>query len=104
MTVAKKKKKLLPFDSSTFLDSQETVEAYLVEALASNDPAFIAHAIGQVAKAKGMTKIARKTGLGRESLYKALSGEHKPEFATILLVLEALGYSLQIKPVSRNAA
>lgn len=99
-----RKKKLQPFDTSRFLASPETIEAYLSEALESNDPAFIAHAIGQVAKAKGMTKVAKKTGLGRESLYKALSGERMTEFGTILLVLAALGYTLQLKHVSKKVA
>ena len=65
--------------------------AYLSAALEENDPSLIAAALGDIAKAKGMTQIASQTGLGRESLYKALSSEGNPEFATILKVMNALG-------------
>ena len=59
-----------------------------------NDPAFIAKALGNIARARGMSQLARETGLGRESLYKALSGEGNPSFATILKVINALGVKL----------
>ena len=70
--------------------------AYLDACLeeAGDDAAFIAHALGVVARAKGMTQLAHDTGLGRESLYKALSGEGNPSFATILKVIRALGVKL----------
>ena len=79
-----------PFDPAELLDSAEAIGAYLEEAFESDDPAFITHALGIVARAKGMTEVARKTGLTRESLYKALSADGNPEFATILRVLNAL--------------
>ena len=79
-----------PFDAAEYLDSAETVAAYLEAAFEDGDPAFIADALGTVARAKGMTEVARKTGLSRESLYKALSAEGNPEFATILKVMRAL--------------
>jgi len=69
------------------------LEACLEEA--GDDAAFIAAALGDIARAKGMTQLARATGLGRESLYKALSGEGNPSFATILKVLHALGLKLR---------
>jgi probable addiction module antidote protein len=61
---------------------------------AGDDAAFIAHALGVIARARGMTQLANDTGLGRESLYKALSGEGNPSFATILKVIKALGLKL----------
>ena len=79
-----------PFDAAEYLDSAEAVAAYLEAAFEDGDPAFIADALGTVARAKGMTEVARKTGLSRESLYKALSAEGNPEFATILKVMKAL--------------
>ncbi len=79
-----------PFDAAEYLDSAEAVAAYLEAAFEDGDPTFIADALGTVARAKGMTEVARKTGLSRESLYKALSAEGNPEFATILKVMRAL--------------
>ncbi len=64
---------------------------------AGDDPAFIANALGNIARAKGMSRLARETGLGRESLYKALSGEGNPRFSTILKVVSALGLRLHAK-------
>ncbi len=84
------KVKTYPYDSADYLDSAETIAYYLEEAFATEDPAFISQALGTVARSKGMTEVARKTGLSRESLYKALSAEGNPEFATILKVLKAL--------------
>ncbi len=83
-----------PFDAAEYLDSAEAVAAYLEAAFEDGDPAFIADALGTVARAKGMTEVARKTGLSRESLYKALSAEGNPEFATILKVMHALDLKL----------
>jgi probable addiction module antidote protein len=68
--------------------------AYLEAALEEGDPALIAAAMGDIARAKGITQIARETGLGRESLYKTLSTEGNPEFATVLKVVKALGLRL----------
>jgi len=74
--------------------------AYLEAALEEGDPALITAAMGDVARAKGITQIARETGLGRESLYKALSSEGNPEFATVLKVLRALGLKLHATSLS----
>jgi probable addiction module antidote protein len=86
--------KTRPFDAAEYLDSAEAIAAYLEAAFEDDDPAFIAVALGTVARAKGMTEVARKTGLSRESLYKALSAEGNPEFATILKVMRALDLKL----------
>jgi probable addiction module antidote protein len=86
------------FDSAEYLDSDEAIGAYLEEALETEDPAFIAHALGTVARARGMSQIAKETGLSRESLYKALSTEGNPEFSTVIRVMKALGLRLSVAP------
>jgi probable addiction module antidote protein len=83
-----------PWDAAEYLETEEDMAAYLEAALEDGDPALIAAALGDIARAKGMTQIARETGLGRESLYKALSPEGNPEFATVLKVVRALGLRL----------
>lgn len=89
------------WDSAEHLKTDEDMVAYLDACLAEagDDAAFIAHALGVVARAKGMTQLARDTGLGRESLYKALSGEGNPSFATILKVMGALGVRLHAEAI-----
>jgi probable addiction module antidote protein len=94
--VAKKKTKTSPYDSADYLDTPEAIHAYMEEALETDDPAFIAKALGTIARARGMSQIARKAGLSRESLYKALSAEGNPEFGTVLRVMQALGMRLSI--------
>lgn len=84
-------KNTTPFDAAEALVSEEAIEAYLDEAFKTDDPAFFAVALGTVARARGMSKVAKKAGLSRESLYKALSSEGNPEFGTILRVMSALG-------------
>lgn len=88
--------KLKKWDSAEYLKTEEDMALYLEACLeeAGDDAAFIAKALGTIARAKGMTQLARETGLGRESLYKALSGEGNPSFATILKVVSALGIKL----------
>ena len=90
------KLKLRKWDSAEHLNSDEDIALYLDACLeeAGDDPAFIAKALGNIARARGMSQLARETGLGRESLYKALSGEGNPSFATILKVIHALGVKL----------
>lgn len=85
------------WDTTRYLASRADELAYFEACLdeAGDDPAFIARALGNIAKARGMTQLARDTGLGRESLYKALSGEGNPSFATILKVTRALGLQLR---------
>ena len=82
--------KTTPFDAANYLDSVEAIAFYLEDAFETYDPIYIAHALNTVTRAKGMTEVARKTCLSRESLYKALSAEGNPEFATILKVMSAL--------------
>lgn len=92
--------KLSRWDPARHLKTDEDMVAYLDACLdeACDDAAFIAHALGVIARAKGMSQLARDTGLGRESLYKALSGEGNPSFATILKVMSALGVRLHAGP------
>jgi probable addiction module antidote protein len=90
--------KLLKWDSAEHLKTDEDMAAYLEACLqeAGDDAAFIAKALGNIARAKGMTQLSKDTGLGRESLYKALSGEGNRSFATILKVTHALGLKFQV--------
>jgi len=92
--------KLKKWDSSAHLKTEADMALYLQACLdeAGDDAAFIAKALGNIARAKGMSRLARDTGLGRESLYKALSGEGNPSFATILKVTHALGIKLYAAP------
>jgi probable addiction module antidote protein len=90
--------KTFAFDAAELLDSTEAQVAYLSEVMEGGDAGEIAQAIGTVARARGMTSVARDAGVGRESLYKALSGEGNPEFGTILRVLGALGLGLSVTP------
>ena len=94
--MAKKRTRTSPYDSAEYLDSIEAINAYLEEALETDDPAFIAKALGTIARARGMSRIAKKAGLSRESLYKALSTEGNPEFGTIIRVMQALGLKFSI--------
>ena len=82
------------WDAAEHLETDEDMAAYLEAALEENDPSLITTVLGDIARAKGMSQIARQAGLGRESLYKALSPEGNPEFATILKVVNALGLQL----------
>lgn len=87
-----------PWDVVEHLKTEEDMAAYLEATLEEGDPALIAAALGDIARAKGMTQISRASGLGRESLYKALSPEGNPEFATVLRVVKALGLRLHASP------
>jgi probable addiction module antidote protein len=88
------KTKTRVWDAADHLKTVEDMAAYLEAALEEGDPALFAAALGDVARAKGMSKIASATGLGRESLYKALSPDGNPEFATVLKVLHSIGVKL----------
>jgi probable addiction module antidote protein len=96
--------KLTEYDAAQYLDSTEDIAAYLTEAFETDDEAYITIAIGTVARAKGMATIAEKAGLSRENLYRALGGNAKPEFATVMKVLHALGINLVAQPAKREAA
>jgi len=88
--------KVRNFDASEFLDNEEVIAEYLTAALESEDPNLFLIAVGNVAKARGMTAIAESTGLGRESLYKAMVPGAKPRYDTILKVLNSLGVKLVV--------
>jgi probable addiction module antidote protein len=90
------KVRTIPWNTADHLETPEDIAAYLEAVFEDGDPELIGHALGAVARSKGMTKIARKTGLGRQSLYKALSPEGHPEFATVLNVVRALGLKLTV--------
>jgi probable addiction module antidote protein len=87
--------KLTTFDVSQYLDSKEMIAEYLSEVLQDGDMNELLEAIGNIAKAKGMSQIAKDTGLGRESLYKTFSADSKPRFETIMKVLDSFGVKLQ---------
>ena len=91
--------KVSNFDVSEYLDSEESIAAYLSAIIEENDPKLLLAAISDIAKARGMSKIASDSGLGRESLYKALNAESKPRFETILKVLNSLGVKIGFKAV-----
>ncbi|MBU4557340.1 MAG: putative addiction module antidote protein [Actinobacteria bacterium] len=86
--------KTKPFDAADYLKSEDDMVAYLEAALEEDDPRVVAAALGDIARAKGMSQVARDAGLGRESLYKALSPGGNPEFGTVMKVVRALGLSL----------
>lgn len=92
---------IAPYVSADYLKTDEDMAAYLEACFeeAGDDTAFIAQALGTIARAKGMTQLARDTGLARESLYKALSTDGNPEFATIWKVIRALGIRLHARAV-----
>ena len=93
--------KTYPWDSSKYLKTNEDMAGYLEavfeDAAETNDYSLLPHALGVIARAKGMTDIARETGLSRESLYKALSEDGNPSFATVMKVLQALSIELHAK-------
>jgi probable addiction module antidote protein len=96
MGKTKAKTKTIPWDAVEYLKSDADIANYLEAAFEDGDPALVAAALGDVARAKGMSQIAQTAGLGRESLYKALSAEGNPEFATVLKVIRALGLKLKV--------
>ena len=87
------------FDIADYLESKEMIAEYLNTVLEEGEESDVIVAIGHVAKAIGMTKIAEETGLSRSSLYKALADGSKPQFATIVKVLKAIGGQIQINPI-----
>jgi len=90
----KEKLKTTKWDPVDYLKTNKDMAHYLEAAIEDGDPTLISAALGDIARAKGMSRVARKAGLGRESLYKALSPNGNPEFATILKVVRALGLRL----------
>lgn len=96
-------KKPVVFDTTDYLDSEEVIAEYLSVALASEHPDLFLRAIADVAKVRGIAQLAKDTGLGRESLYKALAPGAKPRYDTVLKLIRALGVELQMTPVPRKA-
>jgi len=95
--------KTTSWDPADHLETEEDMAAYLEAALEDGDPALVSAALGDIARAKGMSQVARDAGLGRESLYKALSPTGNPEFATVLRVVAALGLQLHAAPASKSS-
>lgn len=95
-----KQKALRAFDAADYLDSDSVVAEYLNAALEDENPDVLLQAISDVAKARGMSQLAKDTGLGRESLYKALTPGAKPRYDTVLKLMRALGVELHTSPVS----
>jgi len=89
-----------PFDMANYLDSEAAIAEYLSQVLEEGDATELAQALGDIARARGMSQLARETGLSRESLYKGLSGQRTPTADTLLKVVRALGYRLSIEPVA----
>ncbi|MBA4418511.1 MAG: putative addiction module antidote protein [Syntrophus sp. (in: bacteria)] len=90
--------KTIPWDAAEHLKTEEDMANYLEAVLEDSDPALLSAALGDIARAKGMTQISRETGLGRESLYKALSPGGNPAFSTVMKVMKALGLKLNVVP------
>lgn len=91
-------KKIVVFDAADYLDNDVVIAEYLNAALEDENPNVFLQAIADVAKARGMTRLARDTGLGRESLYKALAPEAKPRYDTVIKLVRALGVELRTSP------
>jgi probable addiction module antidote protein len=93
-------RKLIPFDAARYLDDDEAVAEYMSAVFEADDPDLLLLALSDVARAKGMAQVAKDAGLGRESLYKALTPGAKPRFDTVLKVAKALGVRFTAHPVS----
>ena len=94
--MSKPKIETRPWDPAAYLKSDEDIAHYLEAVFEDGDPSLLVAALGDIARAKGMAQIAQAAGLGRESLYKALSKEGNPEFATVVKVMHALGLKLRV--------
>jgi len=96
--------KLKTWDASEHLDSEEMIFAYMNAAMEDGDPALFTAALGDIARARGMTEIAKRAGVSRESLYRALSRDGNPEFATIVKVMNAMGLRMSVASADSNYA
>ncbi|NRF66921.1 putative addiction module antidote protein [Aquincola sp. S2] len=99
MSTAKNPGKLVPFDAARYLTDDVAVAEYMTAVLETEDPDLLLLALADIARARGMAQVAKDAGLGRESLYKALTPGSKPRFDTILKVARALGVRLTAQPV-----
>ena len=97
-------RELPEFDPARYLDNEESIAVYLTEILETNDAALLASALGDIARARGMTEIAKAAGITREALYKALRPDSAPRFDTINRVCAALGVRLVAQPLSTGKA
>jgi probable addiction module antidote protein len=96
--------KTRPFDPAEYLDSDAALAAYMTEALETGDPSFVVDARGVLARARGMTEVARETGVSRERLYRALRVDGNPAFATVMRVVPALGLRFSRSPLRHDDA
>ena len=87
------------FDAANYLHTEEDMAQYLSIVMEDGDPALLAAALGDIARARGMSQLARDTGLSRESLYKSLSGERAPNSDTLFKVMKALGFQFSVQPL-----
>jgi probable addiction module antidote protein len=92
------------YDTADYLQTEQDMALYLETCLEDGDPALIVAALGDIARARGMAQLARDTGVSREGLYKALSAEGNPEFATVMKVVKALGLKLSATPALTRTA
>jgi probable addiction module antidote protein len=91
------------YEASRFLDSPETISAYLAQSMKSQDPQILMKALAEVAKAQGVNKVAEAAGVNRESLYKTLKGGSKTRYETIQKLMLALGVELTVQPIAATA-
>jgi len=96
--------KIYEYDPAAALESEEAIAVFLTDALETGDSAYIAKAMGVIARAKGMTELARETGLSREQLYRSFSEQGNPTLKTMLAVTRALGVDLTARPHEKPAA
>ena len=99
MKAPKKLPKLLPFDAARYLHDEAAIAEYVSVVLEAEDPDLLLMALSDIARAKGMSEVAKASGLGRESLYKALAPGAKPRFDTVVKVAKALGVRLTAEPI-----
>lgn len=100
MTKSTKISELVEFESAPYLDSEDAIAAYLTDILETGDSALLAAALGDIARARGMTEIAKASGIAREALYKALRAGAQPRFETVSKVCAALGVRLVAQPIN----
>jgi probable addiction module antidote protein len=92
------------YDTADYLQTEDDIAAYLEAVMEENDPSLLAAALGDIARARNMSQLAKEVGMSREGLYKALSGEGNPAFSTINKVVNALGLRLTVEPLARPHA
>ncbi|MDH4988080.1 putative addiction module antidote protein [Aminobacter anthyllidis] len=94
--------KTTPFDAASYLDTSESQAELLSDAFETGDAGYIAHALGVVARARGMSQVAKDAGVTREGLYKALSADGDPRLTTLLGVVKSLGLTMTVQPASKS--